>query len=84
LLAQSLQTGLIRTDGLTNRGIYAANFYVLKHTDMPAALIELAFISNPKEESLLNSPVYQQKLADGVVNGLNIFFSRAAQIGGNK
>ncbi|MCE5284458.1 MAG: N-acetylmuramoyl-L-alanine amidase [Pelosinus sp.] len=84
LLAQSLQTGLVRADGLTNRGIYAANFYVLKHTDMPAALIELAFLSNPNEESLLNSPQYQQKLAQGIVNGLNVFFSRAAQIGGKK
>lgn len=82
LLAQSLQTGMVRSVGLKNRGIYAANFYVLKHTDMPSALIELAFLSNPNEERLLNSPLFDQKLAQGIVNGLNTFFSRAAQIGG--
>lgn len=82
LLAQSLQSGLVQADGLNNRGIYAANFYVLKHTDMPAALIELAFLSNPNEETLLNSPQFQQKAAQGIVNGLNTFFSRAAQVGG--
>lgn len=82
LLAQSLQTSLAGAGGLSNRGIYAANFYVLKHTSMPAALIELAFLSNPTEESLLNSPEFQQKLAQGIVNGLNSFFSKAAQIGG--
>jgi N-acetylmuramoyl-L-alanine amidase len=74
----------VQAGGLNNRGIYAANFYVVKHTDMPAALIELAFLSNPTEENILNSPQYQQKFAQGIVNGLSTFFSRAAQIGGKK
>ncbi len=74
LLAQSLQSSVVAADGLNDRGIRSANFYVLKHTQMPAALIELAFLSNPTEENLLNSSQFQQTLAQGIVNGLIRFF----------
>ncbi|MBP2653606.1 MAG: amiC 1 [Firmicutes bacterium] len=82
LLAQSIQDSLVSADGLNDRGIYAANFYVLKHTLMPAVLIELGFLSNPNEEKQLNTPQFQQKLAQGIVNGLDSFFNSAAQQGG--
>lgn len=82
LLAQSFQNGLVSTDGLQDRGVHSANFYVLKHTQMPASLIELAFISNPTEEDLLTQPPFQEKLAEGIVDGLKDFFAQAAGLGG--
>jgi len=82
LLAQSIQSGAVRAGGLNNRGIYPANFYVLKHTLMPSMLIELGFLSNQEEETLLNTPQLQQKLAQGIVSGLDNFFLQAAKIGG--
>lgn len=82
LLAQSIQNDVVSAAGLNDRGIYPANFYVLKHTFMPAMLIELGFLSNPDEEKLLNTPQFQQKLAQGIVNGLDNFFIQAAKIGG--
>jgi N-acetylmuramoyl-L-alanine amidase len=82
LLAQSIQDSVVSVDGLVDRGIYPANFYVLKHTLMPAMLIELGFISNPDEETLLNTPQFQQKLAQGIVQGLDNFFVQAATVGG--
>ncbi|MPN52883.1 hypothetical protein SDC9_200546 [bioreactor metagenome] len=51
---------------------------------MPAALIEMAFISNPDEEKLLNSPQFQQQFAQGIVSGMDNFFLQAAQKGGGK
>lgn len=80
MLAKHLQRGLASSDGLQDRGIYSANFYVLKHTDMPACLLELAFLSNPQEEKLLNMSAFQDKLALGIVNGLKTFFSQASQL----
>ncbi len=82
LLTQNLQRKVLNAGGLNDRGIVPANFYVLKHTKMPSALIELAFISNPDEENLLNSPPYQQKLAQGLADGLESFFTQAARLGG--
>jgi N-acetylmuramoyl-L-alanine amidase len=78
LLAQCLQKNVAANDGLENRGKLPANFYVIKHTAMPASLLEVAFISNPDEENLLNDPQFEQKVAAGVVQGMDEFFTRAA------
>ena len=73
-LAQDIQDELIAADGLRDRGISEANFYVVKHSDVPAALVELAFISNYNEEGLLNSPEFQDKIALAIAKGLGRFF----------
>ena len=51
-----------------------AGFAVLKAPDIPSALIETAFISNPDEERRLNDDAYQGKLADAIVRGVREFF----------
>ncbi len=53
-LASILQAELIKATGLYNRGIKPrSDLHVLKATNAPAILAELAFISNPEEEKLL-------------------------------
>lgn len=47
-----------------------ANFYVLYWTKAPAALVELAFISNPQEEELLRSPDFQDEAVWAIANGI--------------
>ncbi|MFA4834891.1 MAG: N-acetylmuramoyl-L-alanine amidase [Dehalococcoidia bacterium] len=47
-----------------------AQFFVLKYTDAPAVLVELAFISNPDEERLLQDPGYQDKAIRAIAKGL--------------
>ena len=51
-----------------------AGFAVLKAPDIPSALIETAFISNPEEERRLNDNAYQDKLADAIVRGIRQYF----------
>jgi N-acetylmuramoyl-L-alanine amidase len=46
-----------------NRGYKKAGFFVLKNTLIPAILVEVGFISNPKEERLLNTPRYRHNIA---------------------
>ena len=53
-LAQKVQSQLVKEFGLTDRGVKArTDIGVLNQTNMPAALAEMAFISNLAEESLL-------------------------------
>lgn len=78
MLAQNIQAGVVQSAGLSNRGVFPQNFYVIKRTLMPAALVEMGFISNPDEEKLLNDPVFQQKVAQGIVQGMDRFFAQAA------
>jgi len=47
-----------------------AGFYVIKNTKMPAVLIELAFISNPTEEALLNNTQFQDRAARAIADGI--------------
>ncbi len=81
-LAQALQRGMVLAGGLEDDGVRQAGFYVTKRSRIPAALVETAFLSNPREEQLLNSPAFQQKIAVGIVNGLEEYFSSAT--GGDK
>lgn len=63
-LAQKLQNRLVEALGLPNRGIKARDdLYVLKYTNMPAALTESSFISNPYEEARLKDLTYIDKIA---------------------
>ncbi|GAB3353268.1 N-acetylmuramoyl-L-alanine amidase [Lysobacter tyrosinilyticus] len=69
-------------DGLSRIGrnhkphIERANFAVLRTSDMPAMLVETAFISNPEEERRLSDPAYQRQLARAVLDGVNTYFLR--------
>lgn len=66
------ELGSINT--LHKTGVEQAGFAVLKAPDIPSALIETAFISNPEEERRLNDDAYQDKLADAIVRGIRQYF----------
>lgn len=74
-LADDLRSSIIAQVNTPDRGTKTANFYVIKHTDMPAVLIEAAFISNPAESVLLTSDDGTTKFATGIFNGINKFFT---------
>jgi len=75
LLAQDIQHGVIEKIGLLDRGTPEANFYVMKHSNVPAVLLEMAFISNYNEESLLVSEDFQNNIALGICKGIGKFFT---------
>jgi N-acetylmuramoyl-L-alanine amidase len=72
--ATLLNQELAKAGGLFNRGVKTANYYVLRHTNMPASLVELAFVTNYREEKLLRSEAYQNKLAAAIVRGIARYF----------
>lgn len=73
-LAQAVQDRLVKNFGLDDLGIRKANFYVNKRCTMPSTLLELAFISNPKEEKLMKSNWYINKLAKSIADGIEDYF----------
>ena len=52
-LAQCIQNRLVGRLGMINRGVKEANYYVLRHTEMPAVLVEMGFINNSEDCSML-------------------------------
>lgn len=77
MLAESIQNQITSNFGLDDLGTRQANFYVVKRSSMPSSLIEMAFISNPKEEKLLRSNWFQGKLAKVIVDGIEAYFDTA-------
>ncbi len=69
-LAAAVQKNLVAAIGLTNRGVKFANFAVLRETVMPAALTEVNFICNPKEEAMLKDEAFLDKTATGISKGV--------------
>lgn len=73
-LAKCVSDAVVSSLSTGHRGVKSCNFYVVKHTSMPAILLETAFISNEREERLLNSEAGIKKAAAGILNGLKNFF----------
>ena len=73
-LADSVRTALVDAIGTLDRGTQASNFYVVKHTDMPAILVEISFISNPDEEKMMNSEEGIKNIARGIADGIADYF----------
>lgn len=68
--ARVVNNALVEQIGTKDLGIFAENFAVLRLTDMPAILVELAFISNPQEAEQLATPSFREQCAIGVANGI--------------
>ncbi len=55
---------------IKDNGVKQAPFYVLLGAEMPCVLVEIAFISNPRECRRLNMAGYQNEVADAIVEGV--------------
>lgn len=72
-LAENILFQLNLSTGLENRGVTArTNLYVLRKTAMPATLVELGFITNPRDARLMAENPYI--FAEGVSNGILAYF----------
>ncbi|TCL38816.1 N-acetylmuramoyl-L-alanine amidase [Anaerospora hongkongensis] len=73
-LAVCIQDRLVAELKTTDRGVKDANFQVLRETDCPAALVEIAFLSNEEERRLLMCYVGQLAAATAIVAGIQDYF----------
>ncbi len=74
-LATSVQEELSRNlkkkyKGVKSNGVKGALFYVLVNCNMPSILVEVSFVSNPKEEKRLRSDKYLRAISKGIAAGI--------------
>lgn len=72
-LAYEIQKGILRHTKAKDRGVKFARFFVLKNISCPGVLIETGFLSNNREENLLGSSYYQQKIANGIAEAVLLY-----------
>jgi N-acetylmuramoyl-L-alanine amidase/PKD repeat protein len=82
-LASLVQSSMVKQIGRANRGVKTANFRVIKYTNMPAALVECAFVSNPTESELLKTADFKEKCAVGLFNAIVEFSKGIDKSSGN-
>lgn len=75
-IALAIQNDLVAATGLTSRGVKFSNLYVLNYTKCPAVLVEIGFLSNPVEESLMRQDAWDDRVANAICKG----FSRAVGV----
>jgi N-acetylmuramoyl-L-alanine amidase len=69
-LAQDIQEEMNRITGVQSRGVKQAPFRVLVGATMPAALVEVAFITNPEEEARINSDAFQKTVVEALTTAV--------------
>ena len=69
-LAETVLDTMTQSLKIPNRGVKQAGFYVLGGAAMPAILVEIGFVTNPKEEKRLKESRYRDEIARAIVSGL--------------
>lgn len=69
-LAEVVQDSMTQSLGIPNRGVKQAGFYVLGGAAMPAILIEIGFVTNPREERKLKDGKYRDEIARAIFAGI--------------
>lgn len=70
LLAQDLARNTAKLIKTKNRGEKESRFFVLRNTLIPAILIEVGFLTNPNESSLLQTGAYRQRVAQAIAESI--------------
>ncbi|MYL43707.1 N-acetylmuramoyl-L-alanine amidase CwlD [Virgibacillus salexigens] len=70
-LAKMIQAEIIRNlENTTRTALPINSVYLLKHANIPTALVEIGFLSNERERELLKSGDYQQQMAASIYEGI--------------
>ena len=75
VLAENLQQCIIEETDAKDRDVKTADYTVLVKTEMPSALVEVGFLTDDLERQLLTNGEYQEKLAEGIAKGIDLYLS---------
>ena len=73
-IAESVLNNLINTTGLRRRGVFGANFAVLRGSNSPSILVELGFMNNYSDLSHYLTPEGQESAASAIGNAIRKYF----------
>ena len=69
-VAKIMHKELMQNVDAEDRGLFKSKFYVINHTEAPAVLLELGFISNDQERNALTSTKRQEDSANAIAEGI--------------
>ncbi len=69
-LAATLQASMLAATGMRDRGVKQARFLVLRQTNMPAALVEVGFVTGAQDAPRLADPAWRETMAQAIARGI--------------
>ncbi len=75
-LARSIHNSVLRDTDMRDRGVRQARFYVLRHTSMPAVLVETGFVTGAEDAARFRNPAAVNQIADGIARGILDYLGR--------
>ena len=76
-LSVQVNREIVRATGLRDRGAGTADFYVCRWSNMPAILVESAFISNPREAYLLKQTWFRRRMGQAIARAVDSWMATA-------
>lgn len=75
-LSQSVLDAYCQATGFTNLGVqYYDNMSGINWSTIPVTILEMGFMTNENDDRLMNDPDFQMKMAEGIANGIDAYFS---------
>jgi N-acetylmuramoyl-L-alanine amidase len=69
-LARIVHNKILQNLNIRDRKVRKARFYVLRKNSMPSILVETGFVTGREDVANLNSPAYQNQMADAIAQGI--------------
>ena len=78
MLAISIQNALDNTIKIDKKreALKINGVYIINNVKIPTVIVECGFLSNANEEQLLQTEEYQEKLASGIFQGINYYYTQ--------
>ncbi|WP_158454080.1 N-acetylmuramoyl-L-alanine amidase [Paenibacillus durus] len=75
-LARAIENRLGEGIALKSNGVSFGDYHILRTNETPAALVELGFLTNPDDESIVRRASYQRKAAQAIAEGIADYLSQ--------
>jgi len=74
-LSNEILNNICKLTGAKNRGVMARDdMSGINWCNIPVSIIEMGFMSNPKEDKLMQTEKYQRKIANGICDGIDTYY----------